>query len=146
MTWAKYGTEYNDELANADLSDAAYRTHTEAIGWLYRIEETSLQIPKHLLRRFAGSIDYETAIKDLVNLGFWRDRGSTWEIVHHADVIRQSIVAQRQKRDRDKRAQQAKRNRSEGRPVSADVSAGVSGDTDSQTDSFPPAPQRDRRQ
>ncbi len=154
MTWAKYGSEYSDEIANAGLSDAAYRTHTEAIGWLYRIEDLKLRIPKHLLRRFAGSDDYETAVKELAEVAFWRDRGDTWEIVHHADVIRQSIQAQRQKRDRDKRAQQARRNRVAAGPeppaasggVSADVSAGVMGDTDSQTDrSFPSAPHTQRR-
>ena len=151
MTWTKLGDEYSDEIANAGLSDAAYRTHTEAAGWLYRIEDIKLRIPKHLVRRFAGSLDYETAIKELADARFWRDRGDTWEIIHHADVIRQSIQAQRQKRDRDKRAQQARRNRVSASPgprsvssdVSADISAGVSGDTDSQTDSFPSAPHTD---
>jgi len=144
MTWSKYGSEYSDELANAGVSDGAYRTHTEAIGWLYRIEDVKLRIPKHLLRRFAGSPDYEIAVKELAERGFWRDRGDTWEIVHHADVIRQSIQAQRQKRDRDKRAQQTRRKRVAAEPgsgsvsgdVSADVSAGVIGDTDRQTDPF----------
>ena len=154
MTWSKYGSEYSDEIANACLSDAAYRTHTEAIGWVYRIEDLKLRIPKHLVRRFAGSDDYELAVKELAEAGFWRDRGDTWEIVHHADVIRQSIQAQRQKRDRDKRAQQARRKRVAAAPepgsvsgdVSADISAGVIGDTDSQTDrSFPSAPRTQQR-
>jgi hypothetical protein len=68
MTWAKYGSEYSDEIANAGLTDAAYRTHTEAIGWLYRIEDLKLRIPKHLLRRFAGSADYDTAVKELADV------------------------------------------------------------------------------
>ena len=153
MTWSKYGSEYSDELANAGVSDAAYRTHTEAIGWLYRVENLKLRIPKHLVRRFAGSDDYEAAVKELTGLGMWRDRTDTWEVIHHADVIRQSIQAQRQKRDRDKRAQQARRDRAataaKGRSangrVSADVSARVIGDTDSQTDSYPSAPHTHRR-
>lgn len=125
MTWAKYSTEYSDELANAGLSDAAYRTHTEAIGWLYRVEDLKLRIPEHLLRRFAGSPDYETAVKELADAAFWRDRGNAWEIVHHADVIRSGIAAQQKKRDRDKRAQQARRKRT---AVSGDVSADISTD------------------
>jgi hypothetical protein len=158
MTWTKLGDEYSDEIATAGLSDAAYRTHTEAIGWLYRLEDTTLRIPKHLIRRFAGSEDHQEAVKELADLGFWRDRGDAWEVVHHADVIRQSIQAQRQKRERDKRAQQARRDRtaaaararsvSDG--VSADVSGRVSGDTDRQTDrqtkELPiPAPLRTRQ-
>jgi hypothetical protein len=143
MTWSKYGAEYSDELANAGVSDAAFRTHTEAIGWLYRVEDLKLRIPKHLVRRFAGSDEYDHAAKELTDLGLWRDRGDAWELVHHADVVRQSIQAQRQKRDRDKRAQQAKRDRaaaaskarsaSVSADVPADVSHRISGDTDRQT-------------
>lgn len=145
MTWAKYSTEFSDEIANAGLTDAAYRTHSEAIAWIYRLEDTTLRIPKHLIRRFAGSDYYETAAKELADTGFWRDRGDVWEIIHHADVIRQSIQAQRQKRDRDKRAQQARRNRlAVTGDVSADVNAAVShrisGDTTNQSNSFPSAP------
>jgi len=129
MTWSKYGSEYSDELANSGVSDAAYRTHTEAIGWLYRVEDLKLRIPKHLVRRFAGSEEHEAAAKELADLGIWRDHGDTWEIIHHAEVIRSSVQAQRQKRDRDKRAQSARRKRvsgaAEAGPVSGDVSADV---------------------
>lgn len=124
---------------------------------MYRIEDPKLRIPKHLIRRFAGSDDYDTAVKELAGAGFWRDRGDTWEIVHHGDVIRQGLQAQRQKRDRDKRAQAARRKRVSATPdppdisgdVSADVSAGVShrviGDTDRQSETFPSAPQNTHR-
>lgn len=153
MTWSKFGREYNDELANAGVTDAAYRTHSEAIGWLYGIEETTLRIPKHLVRRFATSPDYETAIKDLVNIGFWRDRGDTWQIVHHAAVIRQSIEAQRLSRDRNKRAQKASRDRTkaaaDSSEISDDVSAygsdDVSAVSDRQTDPYHQPPTHQRR-
>lgn len=111
MTWAKYSTEFSDDCAAAGLSDAAYRTHSEAIGWLYRVEDLRLRIAKNLVRRFAGSEDYEHAVEELADAGFWNDRGDVWEIVHHADVIRSGLAAQQQKRDRDKRAQQARRKR-----------------------------------
>ena len=155
MTWAKFGCEFDDEAAHAGLGDAAYRTHSEAIKYLYGIESLDLRIPKHLVRRFAGSADYELGIKDLVAVDFWRDRGDAWEVVHHADVIRQSIHAQRMKRDRDKRTQRAHRERrtnpgadpDTSADVSADISAEVIGDTDRQTDKHFPrgAPATSRR-
>ena len=146
MTWAKYSTEFGDELAHAGLSDSAYRTHSEAIAYLYRLEDTKLRIPKAVVRRFAGSPDYELAIKELLAAGFWRDRGDAWEVVHHGDVIRQGIAAQRQKRERDKRAQREHRKRNTppgtapdvSADISDDVSAAVSGDTINQTTCFPP--------
>lgn len=144
MTWTKLGSEYSDELAAAGLSDSAYRTHTEAIGWCYHLEDTRLRIPKHLVRRFAGSDCYEAAAKELADAGYWRDLGDAWEIRHHADVIRQSILAQRQKRDRDKRAQAARRKRVSAAPdVSGDVSADPAAESSAtqtvrQTDPFHP--------
>jgi hypothetical protein len=134
VTWTKLGDEYSDEVAHAGLSDAAYRTHTEAIGWLYRIEDMRLCIPKSVVRRFAGSPDHELGIKDLAAAGYWRDRGDAWEVIHHAEIIRQSIQQQQDHRERNRRAQRAYRKRKSERPeVSADVSADVSGNTDRQS-------------
>ncbi|HEY2766247.1 MAG TPA: hypothetical protein VGJ13_19880 [Pseudonocardiaceae bacterium] len=143
MTWTKLGDEFWDECAAGGLTDEATRTHGEAIGWVYRIERTDLHIPKHLIRRFAGSTRWESAVVELASAGFWRDCGNTYLIEHHADVIRASIAAQRRKRERDKQAQRGWRKRATEPSVSADVSdgvsayvsAGVSGDADSQTDS-----------
>lgn len=133
MTWAKFGAEYSDEIAHAGLSDAAYRTHTEAIGYVYRVEDLRLRIPKNLIRRFAGSEGYDLAVKELGEAGFWRDHGEYWEIVHHADVIRGGIIAQQQKRARDKNAQRSRRQRlaetSDPAGVSGDVSADVSAES-----------------
>ncbi len=136
MTWTKLGDEFSDECANTGLSDAAYRTHVEAIAWLYRVERMDLHIPKHLLKRFVGSEDWEKAVHVLVALDWWRDRGDHYQVVHHEDVIRQSIAAQQAKRTRDKRAQADKRRREDrkAQEVSDDVSADVIPDTDRQTD------------
>lgn len=135
VTWAKYGTEFWDDCASVGLSDAAARTHAEAIGWLYRVEATDLRILKHLVRRFAGSDRWESAAVDLVAAGFWLDTGDAYVVTHHADVIRASIAAQRKKRQRDKQAQAAWRNR---QGASADVSDRASADVSayavSQTD------------
>lgn len=136
MTWAKFGDEYCGQLARADVSDAAFRTHTEGIAWLYRVEATDLRIPKRLLRHIAVSEQYETAVKELEAVRFWKDRGDAWEVVHQADVIRQSIAAQRAKKLRDRSAQRASRSRKAAPEVSggvsADISTDVSGDTDRQ--------------
>lgn len=141
MTWTKFGAEYFDQCADAGLSDAAFRTHSEAIGWLYRINRDDvkdLSIPDRAIRKFATSDDYEPAVAQLVRVGFWRDEGSHYVLVHHADVVRSSLVAQRAKLERDRKAQQNRRARAgkeakEGAYVSADVSEGVSGDADSQS-------------
>lgn len=136
MTWTKLGDEFSDECANTGLSDAAYRTHVEAIAWIYRVERMDLHIPKHLLRRFVGSEQWESGVRDLVALDWWRDGVDHYELLHHADVIRQSIAAQQSKRARDKKAQSDKRRRDEARTgsVSDAVSADVIPDTDRQTD------------
>jgi len=138
VTWTKLGDEFSDECANTGLSDSAYRTHVEAIAWLYRVERMDLQIPKHLLRRFVGSEEWASAVETLVSLDYWKDRGVVYEVVHHADVIRSSIAAQQNKRSRDKKAQTAARRRSGGPTeqdnVSADPSDDVSADADRQTD------------
>ncbi len=129
MTWTKKGCEFGDECARAGLSDAAYRVHDEAIGWLYTVEATDCRIPKHLVRRFAGSPDWEQAIKELVEVHrFWRDRGDCWEVVHHGDVIRQSIGAQRALKARNKVAQAAWRQRQKAAPGGPGVSAYESDD------------------
>jgi hypothetical protein len=129
MTWTKTGDEFADDCANVDLSDAAYRTHHEAISWLYRVERIDCRVPTRLVRRFAGSPHYELAIQELINLGWWRIAQQDYEIVHHAEVIRGSIVAQQKKHERDRKSQAAARARARP-PVSDDVSA----DPDRQTD------------
>jgi hypothetical protein len=124
VTWTKLGAEFNSECVLAGLSDAAYRTHCEAIGWLYEVEDTSCRIPKRLLGRFAGSSDAGIAIEQLTGIGFWKDAGAVWVVIHHAGVVRQSIAAQQDKRSRDAKAQHRHR-----RKVSADVSADVAAES-----------------
>lgn len=143
MTWSKYGAEFWDDLANVGLSDAAARTHAEGIGWIYRVERTDLCIPKHLVRRFAGSTEWEVAVVDLVAAGLWQDCGDAYVVVHHGDVIRASIAAQRKKRERDKRSQSTWRKRNADTEISGEVSAAVSAYADSQTDSQEEKPTTD---
>lgn len=142
MTWRKTGEEFDNECAHVDMSNDAYRTHMEGIGYLYSVGAMNCHIPKRRLPKILNSPTFTDDVRELVNHGFWVDRGDAYEVVHHGDVIRQSLHAQGKKRVRDKKAQQAFRERqSQGRnssdgttDVSADVSADVIADTDRQTD------------
>lgn len=134
MTWRKTGSEFDGECAHVDLSDAAYRTHQEAIGHVYEVGSMECVFAKKRVRNFAHSDDAEQAVRELLEHGFWVDEGSTYRIVHHEDVIRQSLVAQGNKQVRDKKAQQARRDRQATTPAEPNVSADVSADTDRQTD------------
>jgi len=140
MTWTKLGTEFSDQCADAGLSDVAYRTHVETLQHIYSVDRTDvadLTILKGQVRRVATSDQYEQAVKELVAAEFWADRGDCWEIVHHAAVVRASLIAQRKLRERNAKAQQAWRGRHKPEPtadVSDDVSAYVSDGADRQTD------------
>ena len=137
MTWRKTGAEFDDECAAVDLSDAAYRTHMEAIGYVYKMKDHDCKVPKSSLRRFATSKNAEQAIAELVAVGFWVDRGPHYVVAHHGDVIADSLDAQQAKRDRDRKAQQAHRDRLAKRQATQGVSADVIADTrqtDRQTD------------
>ncbi|MGH3482282.1 MAG: hypothetical protein ACRDPQ_03520 [Nocardioidaceae bacterium] len=109
MTYSKLGSEFFDECADAGLSDAAVRTHAEAVTWIYRIERTDMRIKKHLVRRFAGSEGAEVAVKDLVAAGFWRDDGDAWVLEHHRDVVAQSLAAQVKHRHQERERMRRKR-------------------------------------
>lgn len=138
MTWRKTGEEFDNECAHVDLSNGAYRTHQEGIGYIYSVGAMDCHIPKRRLPKVLNSPTFSEDVRELIDHGFWRDLGAAYEVVHHGDVIRGSLAAQAKKRDRDKRAQRAHRERQnstdETPEVSADVSAYVSGDADRQTD------------
>lgn len=111
MTWTKFGSEFFRECLHHGLSDPATRTHAEGIAYLYDVEEMSCRIPKHLVRTFAGSEHYKDGIDVLVSLGWWKDHGSAYEVMHHADVVRQSIAAQRKQRETSKKTSARHRQR-----------------------------------
>lgn len=112
MTWAKYGVEFYDQCADVGLSDAAVRTHSEALHYLYRTETADMRIRKHLVRRFAGSDQWEVAARDLVAIGFWRDDGDAWLVEHHGNVFRESLAAQLKHRETERERQRRKRRSS----------------------------------
>lgn len=138
MTWTKLGAEFSDECAEANLSDAAFRTHVEAIQYLYGIESADMRIQKHLMRRWAGSRDYLAGAAELAGIGWWSDAGDAYIVGHHAAVVRQSLAAQQTKRDRDrdhKRAVRKGKSPTVASAVASDnVSDGATAQTDRQTD------------
>ena len=133
MTWQKLGMEFWDECADAALSDTAVRTHGEAIGYVYSQENFDMTVKKSTMRRWAGSDQAEQAATELVAKGSWTDSKTEWIVVHHANVVRQSLTAQAKKREDDKERQ--RKNRSKvGTDVGSDVHATQ---TDRQTDKQP---------
>jgi hypothetical protein len=89
MTWTKLGAEFAD--AAAELSDAAFRTHIEALTYSNR-RLLDLVIRKRELRRFAETTDPDSAAAELVTAGWWQDIGEAWFIgVHFADWQRDKV-------------------------------------------------------
>jgi len=77
VTWTKLGAEFADETL--ELSDAAFRTHVEAL--LYsNAGLLDLLVRKRDVRRFASTDDADTAVKELVDAGWWSDRGDAWYV------------------------------------------------------------------
>lgn len=77
MSWTKLGDEFAFE--SEDLSDAAMRTHIDALIY----SNTRLRdflVPKKALVRFANSDLRITAAAELVAAGWWEDRGEEWFI------------------------------------------------------------------
>jgi hypothetical protein len=136
MTWTKLGSEYSNNLFNDGLSDAAYRTHSEAIQWVYDNELTDCRFAKNCLQRFAGSERRGDAAEELIRAEYWRDDGSHYVLLHHAEVIRQSLAAQQAKRDGDRARQQ--RHRTKKTTITPGVTRDITDDdAETQTDKQP---------
>lgn len=109
--WVKTSDAYPDRCAAVDLSDAAYRTHHEAISWVMRRENGPL-ISKRDVDRFAESPMADAAVVELLDAGFWRPAAGGYEVVMgmehqpEPEVIeaRRMADAERQRRSRRKRA------------------------------------------
>ncbi|MGH3220030.1 MAG: hypothetical protein ACRDPY_15220 [Streptosporangiaceae bacterium] len=80
MSWTKFGDEYPVEAA--ELTDAEWRTHGEALMWSnWRLLD--FRIPKKDVRRFAEyrtDIPLELVTAGLVAKRWWRDDGDEWYI------------------------------------------------------------------
>jgi hypothetical protein len=109
--WARFEDEFDDECA--DLPDAAYRLHVAAILWIYRTEQAGLRVPRHVALRLGGK-NYVRSAGRLVAEAFWKPNGDGWEVVHHADVIRESFRRVTNTRIKNKAIARARRRRDGG--------------------------------
>ena len=149
MTWAKYGTEFFDQLAEfdfpAELDDACQLVHTQALHYLYSTEDMGASFLKKNLRRIVSSAQADDAARALVKAGVWEDQGNRYKVLHHEDVFRQSLGYQLKERKRSKESMAKKRDREKtggpggpggGVDVTQDVTRNVMrSQTDSQTTS-----------
>src|SRR5215207_6648196 len=109
--WLKKSDDFSEECAH--LSDAAYRTHDEALLWVMR-REIGPRFPKRELKRLAETKtgNPDAAARELVARGFWLDHGTEYEVVHHMEhqpepevlTRRREMEAERQRRARLKKA------------------------------------------
>ncbi|CQD21620.1 hypothetical protein BN970_05070 [Mycolicibacterium conceptionense] len=94
MTWTKLSDDYGDDCD--ELSDAAFRLHTEGLIWSNR-KLTDLRIDKAKMHRWATRPE---AAPELVACGWWMDEGDHYLIVHHGRYQRsRAMVLKLQKRN-----------------------------------------------
>lgn len=110
MTWLKLSDDFHDECAG--LSDPAYRTHVEGLGWVMR-RETGGVVSCRDVRRFAETADPETAIEELLGRGLWQRESSGYRIVHHMQHQPEPEVLAR-RRELDAARQRKKRRKAVG--------------------------------
>ena len=109
MTWTKLSDDYTDQCAQ--LSDAAFRTHTEGLVWVMR-RETGGYLSRRDVLRLAESKHAEMAVTELVSVGWWTIENDGYRIVHHMehqpepDLIerRRELTAERVRKHRRKKA------------------------------------------
>lgn len=93
MTWTKLSDDYSDDCW--ELSDAAYRLHTEGLTWSNR-KLLNGSLPKDDVRRWAKRPE---AADELVARGWWKDHGDEYQIIHHAcyQRTREQVLAQQER-------------------------------------------------
>ena len=125
MTWAKYGTEYFDQLVamlvNAgvaeSLEDACVRTAAEVHHHMFsrlgprEVQRNAIFLQKRFLAQASSSPLRDDAAKELVRSGVWRDTGDRYEVVHGRLDIKSGIMAQHKKRVRDAKSQRTARSK-----------------------------------
>lgn len=110
MTWLKLSDTYPDETG--PLSDAAFRAHTEALGYVMRLV-TGGRFPVRELRRITATDDYEIAAAELVAKDYWIRDGEDYVIVHAMDWQRSPGQIERDREaNAAKQARHRERNRS----------------------------------
>jgi hypothetical protein len=102
MVWLKMSDDFGDQCAQAGLSDAAFRTHVEGLAWCMR-RESGGQLSERDVRRFAESADAESAVQELVRVGFWTKTKGGYVVEHHMDEqVEPEVIARRRKLDAER--------------------------------------------
>ena len=109
MTWTKLSDDFGDDCR--DLSDAAFRTHTEGLIWAMR-RETGGYVDARDVRRFAESPHAQAAVAELVACGWWSIERQGYRINHHMEhqpepeliARRREMTAERVRKHRLKKA------------------------------------------
>ncbi|NUL43752.1 hypothetical protein F7P69_00860 [Cellulosimicrobium funkei] len=110
MTWLKLGDEFTRDTARAGLSDAAFRTHVEALAFALDRENDGRMRRRDVLR-FAETEDPGAAVDELMDAGLWEmDGPDGLRVVHHMEH-QPSSANLSDKRANDARRQQRKRER-----------------------------------
>jgi hypothetical protein len=107
MTWLKLSDDWYRVCRG--LSDAAFRTHTEAMAWTMDCE-TGGAISQRDIPRFAESPHVNEAITELIAMGFWTPIGDDFQLVvgmeyqPEPEVLakRRELTAERQRKYRRK--------------------------------------------
>jgi hypothetical protein len=127
MTWLKLSDDFADKCA--DLSDAAFRTHTEGLIWTMR-RENGGRLSYRDARRALESLNADDAIKELVACGYWTAESWGWQIRDHMESPAHP------RRDRQEpRADRAARNRKYRESRKRDASRDASRDESQRRDS-----------
>jgi hypothetical protein len=113
VSWLKKSDDFGRDCR--DLSDAAYRLHDEGLLWvMYR--ENGGRFPKRELYWFAGTLDPDKAVAELLACGFWLDLVTDYEIKHHMEHQTEPEVM-RKRRENDAKRQRARRRKAVGLPA-----------------------------
>lgn len=107
---AKIDADLFEQMLVDDLDSTAAFVHLASISWLYARMKDDCRIPAALGRMgVAPGVDpaeAEAGATRLVEVGYWtRHDDGSYELINHADVIRQEIGNRRKKASRDRDAQ-----------------------------------------
>lgn len=112
MTWTKLGDEFADECARAGLSDAAFRTHVEALVWTMR-RETGGFLDHRDIRKAIETTNAASAIAELLAVNFWEKVDYGYQVHHHMWCqVEPEVIGKR--RDAERLRQQRKRKHANG--------------------------------
>jgi hypothetical protein len=99
VTWTKLSDDFSDDCWQ--LSDKAFRLHVEGLLWSNR-KLADLRLSKTEIRRWAK---HPEAAAELVEIGWWSDKGDHYLIIHHGTYqrTREAVLKQQEANKRNGR-------------------------------------------